>query len=797
VAKLEASASAYVLIDREVLNTRNFTALVQGSPGNLHLTTSSSNSKEENFNFDVRGDLSSVLKVGPQISFMVYGAVGPYIDVPIKAEANLCAAGNPFEEFHWQAHAGLGIEGNLGARGKFFGKTLFDFSFNIFDCPLGPQIIVPNELEIMSGNYQTGTVGEELPNPVVVKVKSNLGFAVPFVQVRVDLEEGNGLTDCMYYWTDVNGQVSIDWELGNNPLNVMKISSGDCDFADIEGSPLYVYANSEIPENNCQNSSLQLYTILVGDQYICTATGGESPYLYSVDGSTYSTDNPVFSIYTPGEFTVYAKDAIGCQATHSFVIEPYNPCISLGLTAFAYVEENTVEITGTGGILPYTYALDDPQTFGDENQYSFLSEGPHVAYVRCFIQDTIACIDSAEFEIPEGAISPLLPIYPEEGQYYIPVADINFEWEAGNFAPDQIYDLYLDFGDGMGLIASDIETEDYFHAGPIPYYNQACSWRIVVKDQAGNVKDEATFSFTTGKENPGVPEPATLIFPENGIYIDTLSVDLQWIDQPGDFVYDVYFDNTDAETLIAMNVTDPPFIVMNLENNSMYYWKIVTKSIETGVTAVSDVFSFRPDTITTVTDFEGNIYHTLVIGGQKWIRENLKTTHFANGDEIPDGTGAGNISGETDPLYWFTYNDNLNNVIEYGRLYTWYTVVDDRNVCPDGWHVPTLTEWSILREYLGGYLVAGGKLKESGTLHWLTPNTGATNETGFTALPGGIRPSDGTFSGMTTIGRYWSATESNPTSATWVEMFNNSNLLQIASYSDSKKYGTTVRCVKD
>jgi len=146
-----------------------------------------------------------------------------------------------------------------------------------------------------------------------------------------------------------------------------------------------------------------------------------------------------------------------------------------------------------------------------------------------------------------------------------------------------------------------------------------------------------------------------------------------------------------------------------------------------------------------VKDVDGNSYKTIKIGNQIWMAENLKTTHYANGDAIPDGTGAGDISGETDPKYWFAYVDDLNNVTTYGRLYTWYTVIDSRNVCPDGWHVPTDTEWTTLTDYLGGTSVAGGKLKETGTTHWTTPNTGATNETGFTALPGGYRSNNGAF----------------------------------------------------
>jgi len=196
-------------------------------------------------------------------------------------------------------------------------------------------------------------------------------------------------------------------------------------------------------------------------------------------------------------------------------------------------------------------------------------------------------------------------------------------------------------------------------------------------------------------------------------------------------------------------------------------------------------------------DIDGNLYNTIRIGDQIWMTENLKTTHFANGDIIPDGTGAGDISGETEPKYWFAYNDDLNNINPYGLLYTWYAVTDNRKVCPDGWHVPSIGDWNTLITYLGGSSVAGGKLKEAGTLHWASPNTGATNETGFTALPGGYRSNLGVFSLFGTWGSWMTSTESNPTSTWRADMLYNTSSVQITASSNSKAFGYSVRCVRD
>ena len=138
----------------------------------------------------------------------------------------------------------------------------------------------------------------------------------------------------------------------------------------------------------------------------------------------------------------------------------------------------------------------------------------------------------------------------------------------------------------------------------------------------------------------------------------------------------------------------------------------------------------------TVTNIDGNVYKTVKIGKQWWMAENLKTTRYRNGEEII------NI---TDPIQWGAlvigaycwYNNDISNKGPYGALYNWNAVMDDRNLAPVGWHIPTDEEWTTLSTTLGGESVAGGKLKEAGFSHWNAPNTGATNESGFTVLPNG------------------------------------------------------------
>ncbi|RQV93692.1 MAG: hypothetical protein EH224_11915, partial [Calditrichaeota bacterium] len=195
-----------------------------------------------------------------------------------------------------------------------------------------------------------------------------------------------------------------------------------------------------------------------------------------------------------------------------------------------------------------------------------------------------------------------------------------------------------------------------------------------------------------------------------------------------------------------------------------------------------------------VTDIDGNIYIVTKIGDQWWMAENLKVTHYSNGDSIPNVTDNSEWGGLTTGAYC-NYNNDSTNVPTYGRLYNWYAVDDSRNIAPAGWHVPTDSEWQIMVEYLGGSTVAGGKLKESGTTHWFSPNTGATNESGFSALPGGYLNSDDTFLDMGYYGHWWSSDDYSSSGA-WKRLLNYIGS-DLGRYKDDKRHGFSVLCVRD
>jgi uncharacterized protein (TIGR02145 family) len=193
------------------------------------------------------------------------------------------------------------------------------------------------------------------------------------------------------------------------------------------------------------------------------------------------------------------------------------------------------------------------------------------------------------------------------------------------------------------------------------------------------------------------------------------------------------------------------------------------------------------------TDADNNNYPVVEIGTQIWMAENLKTTKYQNSNPIGNVTDDESWGALTSGAYCWYNNDKVTYNPSYGPLYNYYAVYDSRKIAPVGWHVPTKAEWTTLVNYLGGEGIAGGKLKECGSSHWPDPNTNATNETGFTAIPGGYRWYYGIFNDIGAYGYWWSSSWSGLSQATY-RTIRGTSIQQ--GYSD-KYYGYSVRCVKD
>lgn len=216
----------------------------------------------------------------------------------------------------------------------------------------------------------------------------------------------------------------------------------------------------------------------------------------------------------------------------------------------------------------------------------------------------------------------------------------------------------------------------------------------------------------------------------------------------------------------------------------------------------------------TQTQADPQTYKSVTIGDQVWMVENLNEDKFRNGDPVPhaESDNAWNQAGLNNQPAWCYYNNDHANGEIFGKLYNYFAVVDPRGLAPEGWRIPSDADWSKLENHSGDQgvasvkqkeeqfgvvmdFVAGGKLKEAGTAHWLSPNTGATNETGFTALPGGCRDMTGSFQDVGDYGIWWSATQ-DTTSEAWNRRMHFINS-SVHRYHQDKACGFSVRCVRD
>ena len=300
-----------------------------------------------------------------------------------------------------------------------------------------------------------------------------------------------------------------------------------------------------------------------------------------------------------------------------------------------------------------------------------------------------------------------------------------------------------------------------------------------------------------------IPVFGTTINPIDNSFKQPTDVNLQWScsDPDGDGIkYNIYIgQDPDQLTLVSENQESLSCVIYGLIEGTKYYW-LVEAVDSRGAISRSPSWSFSTEGIVfnpnltygSVTDIDGNVYKTIQIGTQTWMAENLKTTKYNDGTSIPLVTGGTAWANLSTPGYCWYNNDAATYKAVYGGLYNWYTV-NTGKLCPQGWHMSSYDEWTTLATYLGGESVADGKLRETGTTHWQSPNTGATNESGFTALPGGLRFFDGVY-GIRSSGCWWSSTEYNVSGA-WNRY--QGNVGDVGYSTSLKQVGLSVRCLKN
>lgn len=248
---------------------------------------------------------------------------------------------------------------------------------------------------------------------------------------------------------------------------------------------------------------------------------------------------------------------------------------------------------------------------------------------------------------------------------------------------------------------------------------------------------------------------------------------------------------TDSKTTDGSGIGTFTSSIISLTTNTTYFLRAYATN-STGTSYGNEIiFTTR---LGTITDVDGNIYNTISIGNQIWTVENLKTTKYNDGTGIPLVSSESSWLNLPSPAFCWYDNNPVNYKDIYGALYNWHAV-NTGKLCPTGWHVPSDIEWTTLTSYLGGTNIAGGKMKETGTNHWIPPNVGATNESGFTALPAGQRYADGVFQYIGYGSYWWSSTAENVSNA-YPRRINQAAPNVYADVS-LRSNGHSIRCIKD
>jgi len=310
------------------------------------------------------------------------------------------------------------------------------------------------------------------------------------------------------------------------------------------------------------------------------------------------------------------------------------------------------------------------------------------------------------------------------------------------------------------------------------------------------VVDNSAFGFSV-RCVKGIPAPVAPIAPTIAtVTVGDGSATVSWGAVAGATSYNLYYATGATVTISGTKLTSvtSPKQVTGLTDGTQYAFA-VSEVNAGGESGLSNVVTATPN----VVDIDGNVYHTVKIGTQVWMVENLKTRRYNNGAPIPLDTNSSTWGGLTTGAYCWYNNDSVSNKNAYGALYNWYAVSIGK-LAPTGWHVPTDSEWTVLTMYVnntyyGGLDSAGGALKSTGTTYWPSPNTSSTNSSGFSALPGGYRNGAGPFGNIGFYGYWWSSTAYGASNS-WDRSMEFDGAFVSRSFPNSKT-GFSVRCVRD
>jgi uncharacterized protein (TIGR02145 family) len=545
--------------------------------------------------------------------------------------------------------------------------------------------------------------------------------------------------------------------------------------------------------------------------------------------------------FTPGEALIIFNTTEGCMqifknsvwsniwcfnCAPDFIIQPVDKTICSGENAVFFVSA-----TGTNLNYQWQQSTDNGITWnnisnggstpaysgakGYKLTLSNVPVGHHNNRYRCVVAGScLPNVTSNAVTLNVCSTPPVITLQPTNQQLSTgctanfsitsPGYGVSYKWQQSIDGGS----IWTNISNGGSSPAFSGSTASTLSLSNVPLVYNNYKYRCVVSNTCGADATSAAASLTINIL------PDITIQPENKMVYAGQNTSFIITTSGSDYSYQwqVSINGGDTWSIITNGGSNPAYSgamtsILNITNVPLVYNNYKYRCLVSHYCrpdAISDAASLLVLNIDPVTDIDGNIYNTVGIGSQLWMAENLKTTKYRNGDligtTIPAEKG---IFLEEAPKYQWAYDGNESYVTTYGRLYTWYTVTDSRNVCPTGWHVPNDIEWSTLIEYLRnwgyGYMGDINKFAKSlaSTWGWTASSNAGTpgndqtsnNSSGFTGLPGGTRSSGGTFESLGTTGN-WLIT-------TWMDAAVLYYESSQQSFRGGKKEGYSVRCLKD